>query len=456
MTDPTPTRLNDPATLPAPGVPPSSRPHRDECDVESWPAPSPGASAARPSAPPLILGGGLAGSALAILLARSGRPVTLIEQHNSPHHKVCGDFLSAEAIIYLRALGLDPTALGAVPIHTLRLATGNSVVETTLPFPAVSLTRFTLDEALLDLAATFGATVLRGSRGESLTHPEDLANPALTRPATALTSTFGDWQLRLASGQILSADSVFLATGKHDLRGHPRPAGRHNSLVAFKHYLRLDPRQHAALGSAIELTLFPHGYAGLQPVEPALDGTPRANLCLVVERDHLRSLGAGGASGGGTWRALLGHLLRVSPHLRRRIADAEPLLEQPLALSNIPYGLLRRSPPAPGLWPLGDQAAVIPSLTGDGMSIALHTAHLAAAMHFAGKSAADFTSTLYTTLRRQLAIATVASRLAVHPLLQTPVAGLAHLHPPLLQHLARATRIPNLTFRLTPDSHTLS
>ena len=341
-------------------MPPPSQPDRDGWDGHSSRTAEPGSSDRRFTAdpdpkpqplrqapPPLILGGGLAGSALAILLARSGRPVTLVEQHSAPRHKVCGDFLSAEAIIYLRSLGLDPTDLGAMPIDTLRLAADGRLVETSLPFPAMSLTRFSLDEALLNLAAGFGATLLRGSRAESLTHPEDLANPALTRSATDLTPSFGDWQLRLASGHILSADTVFLATGKHDLRSFPRPEGRHDSLVAFKHYLRLDPRQHAALGSAIELTLFPHGYAGLQPVEPGADGRLRANLCLVVERDHLRSLGTGVGSGTGSWRALLGHLLRVSPHLRRRIADAEPLLEQPLALSGIPYGLLLRSPPAP-------------------------------------------------------------------------------------------------------------
>ncbi len=419
--------------------------------------PTPTASRTPPHAAtsPLILGGGLAGSALAILLARSGRPVTLVEQHAVPRHKVCGDFLSTEAIIYLRALGLDPAALGAVPIHTLRLATGSRLVETRLPFPAATLSRFALDEALLDLAGTFGATVLRGSRAESLTHPEDQSNPALTRPATDSASTFGDWQLRLSSGSILSADTVFLASGKHDLRGYPRPAGRHGSLVAFKNYLRLDPRQATAIHGAIELTLFPHGYAGMSPVEPDAHG-PRANLCLVVERAHLSRLGAGGTAGGGTWRALLAYLLRISPHLRRRLAGSTPLFEQPLALSNIPYGLLRRSPPAPGLWPLGDQAAVIPSLTGDGMSIALHTAHLAAAMHFAGQTAAEFTTTLHRTLRRQLGLATLSSRLAVHPALQPAIGALAHLSPTLLQHLARATRIPKLTFRVTPDAPPLS
>ncbi len=386
----------------------------------------------------VVLGGGLAGSALAILLARSGRPVTLVEQHAIPRHKVCGDFLSAEALLYLHALGLDPQALGAVPITTLRLATGFCLIETALPFPATSLTRFTLDEALLHRAATAGATLLRGSRAESLTLPE---SPTPARPAT-------DWQLRLATGATLSANTVFLATGKHDLRGFSRPAGRHTSLIAFKQYIILDPKQHAALGPSIELILFPHGYAGLQPVEPDADGNPRANLCLVVDRNHLRSLstssGASSGSGGNTWPTLLAYLLQVSPHLRRRLAGSEPLLAQPLALSNIPYGLLRRSPPALGLWPLGDQAAVIPSLTGDGMSIALHTAHLAAAMYLANQTARDFTTAVHSTLRCQLALATVASRLAVQPVLQPAIATLARFHPPLLQHLARATRIPDL------------
>ena len=103
------------------------------------------------------------------------------------------------------------------------------------------------------------------------------------------------------------------------------------------------------------------------------------------------------------------------PHLRRRLGGAEPLLVRPLSLSAIPYGLLRREPPAPHLWPLGDQAVVIPSLTGDGMSLALHTAALAAQTFLAGDSSATYLGTLRRTLRLQLGLATFASRLAVRP-----------------------------------------
>jgi hypothetical protein len=46
----------------------------------------------------LILGGGVAGCAASIALARKGRRVTLIEREPTPRHKVCGEFLSGEAL----------------------------------------------------------------------------------------------------------------------------------------------------------------------------------------------------------------------------------------------------------------------------------------------------------------------------------------------------------------------
>jgi choline dehydrogenase-like flavoprotein len=70
----------------------------------------------------LIIGGGVAGCAASIELARKGRSVTLIEREPTPRHKVCGGFLSGDSLEDLHALGIDVTSLGAVPIDYVRLA----------------------------------------------------------------------------------------------------------------------------------------------------------------------------------------------------------------------------------------------------------------------------------------------------------------------------------------------
>ncbi len=93
----------------------------------------------------LVLGGGVAGCAASIALARKGRSVTLIEREPTPRDKVCGEFLSGEALEDLHALGIDVASLGAVPIDYVRLAAARRAAEAPLPFPAASLTRKTLD-----------------------------------------------------------------------------------------------------------------------------------------------------------------------------------------------------------------------------------------------------------------------------------------------------------------------
>ncbi|MBC9179664.1 NAD(P)/FAD-dependent oxidoreductase, partial [Pseudoroseomonas ludipueritiae] len=105
----------------------------------------------------LVIGGGLAGAALAQQLAAAGRDVLLLERQQGPHDKVCGEFLSGEAVSYLRRLGLDPAALGALPLESLAIAGRGGARCCRLPFPAFSLSRRRLDEALLAHAAAAGA-----------------------------------------------------------------------------------------------------------------------------------------------------------------------------------------------------------------------------------------------------------------------------------------------------------
>ena len=202
----------------------------------------------------------------------------------------------------------------------------------------------------------------------------------------------------LRDGQPLRARTVFLANGKHDLRDRPRTPSTQSDLVAFKLHWRLAPAQTEALREFIELFLFRGGYGGLSLIED-----DAANLCLVVRRVRLQSVGA--------WPALLASILDENPHLRQRLQNAQPLWPRPLAISSIPYGYLAAA--SEGLWCLGDQAAVIPSFTGDGIAIALHSASLAAEIYLGAEAPLEYTRKLRTQLRPAMSIATTFSRFMV-------------------------------------------
>src|SRR5580692_4187059 len=110
----------------------------------------------------LIIGGGPAGAMAALRLAEAGCRVTLLEKERGAHHKVCGEFLSREAVDYLHHAGISPRALGGTPIRFLRLSSGSHATQIALPFPALSLSRRVLDAALLQRAEDHGCEVLRG------------------------------------------------------------------------------------------------------------------------------------------------------------------------------------------------------------------------------------------------------------------------------------------------------
>jgi len=361
----------------------------------------------------LVVGGGPAGAALATLLARSGRQAVLIEREARPHDKVCGEFISGEAAAYLHALGLNLPALGAVAIDKVRLAARGAPAQASLPFPAFSLSRRRLDEALLALAAGAGVDLRRGAKVKGL-----------VRSAAA-------WRANLDDGEEIEAETAFLATGKHDLRGLRRPAGLHGGLVGFKMHFRPAPAQAEALAGAVELHLFPGGYAGLEPIEDGL-----INLCLVADRKTVAK---------GAFPELLLAIRAACPLLDQRLAGAEPLWRRPLAIAAIPYGHVARSDD--GLWRLGDQAAVIPSFAGDGLGIALHSAHAAAAAYLAGEPAEAFQRQLAADLGLRVKGAALLSRLLVQPWAQPMAVGLTRLRPQLLSATAAKTRIPDQALR---------
>ncbi len=363
----------------------------------------------------VVAGGGLAGAAAACVLARAGREVLLVERQAHASEKICGEFISAEAKHYLDRIGIDLVQLGAHRITAVRLVHGCASVAVPLPFAGYGLSRRVLDEVLLRQAASLGADVRRGAT-------------VRLREAHPLV-------LDLSSGGQLRPQTLFLATGKHDLRGLRRAAHPARNLVGFKLHWHLAAAQRDALAAHVELILLKDGYAGLQMVE---DG--RANLCLLVQETRL-------ARAGGTWDGLLDDLLRAEPHLRARLAGAKAA-DRPLSIARVPYGFVHRAAAAdpPALFRVGDQMAVIPSFTGDGMSIALHSAVVAASLHLAGSSAAAYHQRIGRELRRQIGRATLLSRAAGTAFGRVGALRVAALWPGGVRLAARLTRVPPATF----------
>lgn len=357
--------------------------------------------------PALIVGGGPAGAAAAITLARAGVKAHLIDRHAGAHDAVCGGFLGWDALAELRGLGVDAFALGARPIERLRLLAGEHCVELPLPYPAAGLSRRALDEALIGLAQDAGAVLMRGRAVRA-------ADPA-------------GRSVRFDDGELWSGEALFLATGKQELRGLARDLGRRREAPSAG--LRAVLPAHAAhardLAGMIELHLFDGGYAGLLLQE---DGT--VNLCLSVARQRL----ARGVA------ALMAEIGTEAPRLAERMGDGIPARFE--AVAGIPYGW-RAGRTWPGIFRIGDQGAVIASLAGDGIAIALHSGASAAQACVRGgpEAAIGWQRQMDRRSRRPLHVAEALRRGAAGPLGRGLLMRLLEWMPGLGAQAALLTRI---------------
>ncbi len=357
----------------------------------------------------VIVGGGLAGGYAAALLARSGARPIVLERTTGPSDKVCtASSLSAEAQGYLRAAGLDLAVLeraGDRQGACRRTASGSPRRGCRSPRWACHADGWTrrccaTPETLAARMCGAGSTVKRLD-GEGLE----------------------------TSDGAMEADRIILASGKHEVRGAGRRVERRRlGHGGLQDLLPARPGAAArrARGSAVEIVMFDGGYAGLQTG----GGRPRQPAALLVREAHFATVGR-------TWPELYTRLME-EPHLARRFAGAEPSEPRPLAVARLPFGFLRRDSVGPRVYPVGDQAAVIPSLTGDGMAIALHSARLAAQAAADGAAPDRYLARLSADLARPIGLATWLQRRAeTWPGRAATVAAFAAF-PPLMAHIARA------------------
>ena len=177
----------------------------------------------------------------------------------------------------------------------------------------------------------------------------------------------------------------------------------------------------------IELHLFDRGYAGLLIQE---DGS--ANFCLSVARARLA------AEGGPD--ALVRVLAEESPRLGARLGPAWPQMWE--AVAGVPYGW-RAAAGGDGLFRIGDQAAVIASLAGDGIAIALASGERAARACLDGgaASAAGFQRSFARQAARPVRLAELFRHAAESQASRRAMLGLVSLFPGAARLGARLTRI---------------
>jgi len=141
----------------------------------------------------------------------------------------------------------------------------------------------------------------------------------------------------------------------------------------------------------------------------------------------------------GTPRALLQAIGDELPLLGERLAWLSETAEID-AIAAVPYGW-RTGATTAGVFRLGDQAGVIPSLAGEGMGIALTSGTLAATAISAGWTAERYQGDLHSRTRRPIIVARTILAAAERPACAQLLVGFGRLAPGLATLLAQVTRV---------------
>ncbi len=295
----------------------------------------------------LIIGGGPAGSVAAALLARACWDVTLIEQQSFPRDKVCGECISPTAMQIMARLGLKSHChdLGIVPLsRTILHAESRPPLTIHLPHECYGLSRAKMDLMLLNCAIESGIRVLQPVRCEQVFVTDHDAS-VLVRAA------------RSNETQTLFGDYVLIADGK-SAWPPPRPAPTAD--IGVKAHFR----NVSGPMDAVELFALDGHYCGLNPVEDGL-----SNIALSVPSQKVRK-------SSGDLDALFRRILLDNRVLAERLRSAVQV--SPWISSPLPRFAVNSHRWPDGVLPLGNAAASLEPIGGEGMGLAMQSAAVVA------------------------------------------------------------------------------
>ncbi|WP_017257013.1 NAD(P)/FAD-dependent oxidoreductase [Pedobacter arcticus] len=291
----------------------------------------------------IVIGGGLAGLTSSILLAKNGFEVTLIERKKYPFNRVCGEYVSNEVLPFLQSIGFKPDDYGASRIGKLIVTSpkGNAL-KADLDLGAFGISRFTLDNALFEIAKKAGVDFLLQTKVNDV--------------------QFADEKFTVQTGgKTLTADLVIGAFGKRSNLDQKlnRSSFYHRSpYIGVKYHIKTDFAK-----DTIQLDNFKGGYCGISKIESDL-----YCLCYLVENRYLKKFGG--------IAEMEENILHQNPHLKNLFGNSEFVWQQPETINEISFR--KKSLVENHILMCGDTAGMIAPLCGNGMAIAIHSGKILA------------------------------------------------------------------------------
>ncbi|WP_153845455.1 NAD(P)/FAD-dependent oxidoreductase [Sphingobacterium paramultivorum] len=289
----------------------------------------------------IIIGGGLAGLTSALHLSKQGFNVTLIEKHDFPRHKVCGEYVSNEILAYLHWLQVDVESLYPTHIQELEFTTeGGQMNRVRLPLGGIGISRYALDDLLYQQAKGNGCTIVIATV-TGISFSADTFAVSFQDQVLRSKIVLGAYGKRSNMDQLLSRDfitktSPWMAVKAHYSGDFP------NDLIALHH--------------------FEGGYCGISKVED-----DRINLCYLADVKtfkRYKNIGDYQKS-----------VLSKNRHLKYFFEHNRLLFEKPLTISQFSFD--KKSTIENHILMIGDTAGLIHPFCGNGMAMAIHSAKIA-------------------------------------------------------------------------------